>query len=161
MSYITSKLISVNYVRTVFRSRKSDQFTFDHRYSQLEIITAGVPSIISESEASIWLWTSGTNGFGYVTDLKSRKTIYHKQIPFNNESIEFNYLKWKAFLENKIIEMELEETSFDFACGDSIPTFPYGILESKTCSNKVYSHTSVLVILYYSFNMCDQFDMNL
>ena len=54
--------------------------------------------------------------------------------------------------------MELEETSFDFACGDSIPTFPYGILESKTCSNKVYT---VLVILYDSYNMSDQFDMNL
>ena len=35
--------------------------------------------------------------------------------------------------------MELEETSFDFACGDSLPSFPYGILDSKkTCSNKVY-----------------------
>ena len=45
MSYITSKLISVNYVRTVFRLRKSDQFTFNHRYSQLEIITAGYPRL--------------------------------------------------------------------------------------------------------------------
>ena len=158
MSYITSKLISVNYVRTVFRLRKSDQFTFNPRFSQLKIIAAGYPRVITELETSIWHWTSGTNGFGYVTDLKARKTIYHKQIPFNNESIEFNYLKWKAFLENRIIEMELEETSFDFACGDSIPIFPYGILESKTCSNKVYT---VLVILYDSYNMSDQFDMNL
>ena len=30
MSYITSKSISVNYVRTVFRLRKSDQFTITH-----------------------------------------------------------------------------------------------------------------------------------
>ena len=45
--------------------------------------------------------------------------------------------------------MELEETSFDFACGDSIPSLPYGILDSqKTCSNKVY-------------NLMYQFDMNL
>jgi len=81
--------------------------------------------------------------------LKTRKTIYHKQIPFNNESIESIISNEKAFLENIIIEMELEETSFDFACGDSIPTFPYGILESqKTCSNKVY---------YLKY----QFDMNL
>ena len=40
--------------------------------------------------------------------------------------------------------MELEEKSFDFACGDSIPTFPYGILESKTCSNKVYYMTHII-----------------
>ena len=35
--------------------------------------------------------------------------------------------------------MELEETSFDFACGDVISSFPYYTQNSqKICSNKVY-----------------------
>ena len=43
MSYITSKSISVNYVRTVFRLRKSDQFTLAHLSFLLKSYHIGVP----------------------------------------------------------------------------------------------------------------------
>ena len=43
MSYITSKSISVNYVRTVFRLRKSDQFTITHFSSICKSYHIGVP----------------------------------------------------------------------------------------------------------------------
>ena len=43
MSYITSKSISVNYVRTVFRLRKSDQFTLAHLSSLFQSYHIRVP----------------------------------------------------------------------------------------------------------------------
>ena len=97
MSYITSKSTSVNYVRTVFRLRKSDQFTLGHASTVFKSYHIGVPRTTDSTYDHVW--TSGTNGLVYVTDLKTRKTIYHKQIPFNNESIESIISNEKLFLK--------------------------------------------------------------
>ena len=72
MSYITSKSISVNYVRAVFRFRKSDQFTL----LLLLLITRNHHLRV----------------FDYVTDLKARKPIYHQQIVFAKYRLTMNLL---------------------------------------------------------------------
>ena len=54
MSYITSKSISVNYVRTVFRLRKSDQFTITHFSSIFKSYHIGVPRTNGTSRTTMF-----------------------------------------------------------------------------------------------------------